>query len=249
MATRSVSSNRGHRAGQCAPEVPRTRIRARGDLLEQCPRPAAGRQMMLQVEQGGQQLTSESPVHPLRTDASSGVGNSSARTVDAHVPREWEGPASEALREGWSEAEVCAEEVAAPRKPLRGDSPREPVAPSRGNCQQERRKAPSGSSYRQGRRKAPSRGNCRQGNRTAPSGSNSTAQSKAPSGGATCRTSSIGTSNLLNRQHREADVFANNGAKWAGVEGVRGSNLACFLKNFVSNYIVIFLMMLFRVHL
>ena len=43
--------------------------------------------MMLQVEQGGQQLTSESPVHPLRTDASSGVGNSSAQTVDAHVPR------------------------------------------------------------------------------------------------------------------------------------------------------------------
>ena len=41
--------------------------------------------MMLQVEQGGQQLTSESPVHPLRTDASSGVGNSSAQTVDDHV--------------------------------------------------------------------------------------------------------------------------------------------------------------------
>ena len=75
--------------------------------------------MMLQVEHGGQQLTSESPVHPLRTDASSGVGNSSAQTVDAHVPREWEEPASEALREGWSEAEVCAEGVAAPRKPLR----------------------------------------------------------------------------------------------------------------------------------
>ena len=56
--------------------------------------------MMLQVEHGGQQLTSESPVHPLRTDASSGVGNSSAQTVDAHVPREWEEPASEALREG-----------------------------------------------------------------------------------------------------------------------------------------------------
>ena len=51
------------------------------------------------------------------------------------------------------------------------------------------------------------------------------------------------------KHHREADVLANNGAKRAGVEGVRGSNLACFLKNFVSNYIVIFLMMLFRVHL
>ena len=82
----------------------------------------------------------------MANDASSGVGNSSAQTVDDHVPREWEEPASEALREGWSEAEVCAEEVAAPLEPLRGDSPREPVTPSRGNCQQERRKAPSGSS-------------------------------------------------------------------------------------------------------
>ena len=59
----------------------------------------------------------------------------------------------------------------------------------------------------------------------------------------------IGTSNLPNQQHREESVLANNGAKWGGAEGVRGCNLACFLKNFVSNYIVIFLMMLFRVHL
>ena len=91
--------------------------------------------------------------------------------------------------------------------------------------------------------------NCRQGSRKAPSGSSSTVQSKAPSRRATCRTSTIGTSNLPNRQHREEHFLANNGAKWAGVEGVRGRNLACFLKNFVSNYIVIFLMMLFRVHL
>ena len=34
-----MSSNRGHRAGQCAPEVPRTRIRARGDLQERRIRP------------------------------------------------------------------------------------------------------------------------------------------------------------------------------------------------------------------
>ena len=38
---RSVSSNRGHRAGQCAPEVPRTRIRARGDLQERRTRPGS----------------------------------------------------------------------------------------------------------------------------------------------------------------------------------------------------------------
>ena len=61
--------------------------------------------------------------------------------------------------------------------------------------------------------------------------------------------STIGRSNLLNQQHREEHFLSNNGAKRAGAEVVRGSNLACFLKNFVSNYIVIFLMMLFRVHL
>ena len=152
--------------------------------------------MMLQVEHGGQQLTSESPVHPLRTDASSGVGNSSAQTVDAHVPREWEEPASEALREGWSEAEVCAEEVAAPREPMR-------LQRGRACRSREAAPTPSGSSYRQGRRKAPSgssstaqstassRGNCRHGGRDAASGR------------ATCRTSSIGTSNQSNQQHRD----------------------------------------------
>ena len=56
-------------------------------------------------------------------------------------------------------------------------------------------------------------------------------------------------SNLPNQQHREEHFLSNNGAKWAGAEGVRGSNLACLLKNFVSNYIVIFYIMLFRVHL
>ena len=35
-----MSSNRGHRAGQCAPEVLRTRIRARGDLQERRTRPS-----------------------------------------------------------------------------------------------------------------------------------------------------------------------------------------------------------------
>ena len=107
MATRSVSSNRGHRAGQCAPEVPRTRIRARGDLLEQCP----GQQ---QTSFGGEKYygLASNLAHlgrirlssglggscKMANDASSGVGNSSAQTVDAHVPREWEEPASEALR-------------------------------------------------------------------------------------------------------------------------------------------------------
>ena len=35
-----MSSNRGHRAGLCAPEVPRTGIRARGDLQERRTRPS-----------------------------------------------------------------------------------------------------------------------------------------------------------------------------------------------------------------
>ena len=120
----------------------------------------------------------------MANDASSGVGNSSAQTVDAHVPREWEGPASGALREGWSEAEVCAEEVAAPREPMRHH--REATAA------REAAPASSGSSCRQGRRKAPS-GSRPTAQSTALSGSSSTAQSKAPSGRATCRTSSIGT--------------------------------------------------------
>ena len=158
----------------------------------------------------------------MANDASRGVGNSSAQTVGDHALVNGRVPASEALREGWSEAKVCAEEVAAPLEPMRGRFSAE-AAP-----------AASRSSYRQGRR-------------------------KAPSGRATCRTSTIGTSNVPNQQHRDAHpanqqhreehFLSNNGAKWAGVEGVRGSNLACFLKNFVSNYIVIFLMMLFRVHL
>ena len=111
------ASNKPHSAGKYSGLA--SNLVHLGRMRLQPGRGAAARwQMMLQVEHGGQQLTSESPVHPLRTDASSGVGNSSAQTVDAHVPREWEGPASEALREGWSEAEVCAEEVAAPRGTL-----------------------------------------------------------------------------------------------------------------------------------
>ena len=55
----------------------------------------------------------------MANDASSGVDNSSAQTVDDHVLVNGRVPASEALREGWSEAEVCAEEVVNPQKPLR----------------------------------------------------------------------------------------------------------------------------------
>ena len=42
----------------------------------------------------------------LWTNASSGAGNSSAQAVDDHVLVKGRVPASEALREGWSEAEV-----------------------------------------------------------------------------------------------------------------------------------------------
>ena len=94
---------------------------------------------------------------------------------------------------GWSEAEVCAEEVAAPRKPMRGRFSAEAApASSRSSYRQGRCKAPSGSRSK-AQSTAPSGSNCRQGNRTAPSGSSFTAQSKAPSGRATCRTSSFGT--------------------------------------------------------
>ena len=51
-------------------------------------------------------------------DISSGVGNSSAQTVDDHVLVNGRTRKRSAAG-GWSEAEVCAEEVTAPRKPLR----------------------------------------------------------------------------------------------------------------------------------
>ena len=140
-----------------------------------------------------------------------------------------------ALRERWSEAEVCAEEVAAPRKPLRGDSPRKPLRHHR-----EAATARDGAKH----------------NREVTARDGASTIGKQPH---SAKQSTIGTSNLPNQQHwdeqpaepqhREEHFLAQNGAKWGGVEGVRGRNLACFFKNFVSNYIVIFYIMLFRVHL
>ena len=51
-------------------------------------------------------------------DISSGVGNSSAQTVGVHALVNGRTRKRSAAG-GWSEAEVCAEEVTAPRKPLR----------------------------------------------------------------------------------------------------------------------------------
>ena len=76
--------------------------------------------MMLQVEQGGQQLTSESCVHPpcgQMLPAESGTlphrpWTPMSLVNGRHRKRSAAG--------GWSEAEVCAEEVAAPRKRMRG---------------------------------------------------------------------------------------------------------------------------------
>ena len=52
-------------------------------------------------------------------DISSGVGNSSAQTVDDHVLVNGRTRKRSAAG-GWSEAEVCAEEVTAPRETLHG---------------------------------------------------------------------------------------------------------------------------------
>ena len=54
----------------------------------------------------------------MANDATGGVGNSSAQTVDDHVLVNGRTRKRSAAG-GWSEAEVCAEEVAAPRKPMR----------------------------------------------------------------------------------------------------------------------------------
>ena len=126
-----MSTNRGHRAGQCAPEVPRTRIRARGDLQEVC-------HGQLAALFATQHLRTQPDDSLIRRRYGGGVGNR-CRWVDRFAlseqrqfseqafpaesgtlpHRPWapmplvngRGPASEALREGWSEAEVCAEEL------------------------------------------------------------------------------------------------------------------------------------------
>ena len=89
------------------------------------PHPAEIRRWRRQSVQMGRQicvcLSSSNPVdrcNPWR-DISSGVGNSSAQTVDAHVPREWEAP--QAKRGGGMErsGSLCGR-VAAPRETLHG---------------------------------------------------------------------------------------------------------------------------------
>ena len=89
------------------------------------PHPAEIRRWRRQSVQMGRKicvcLSSSNPVdrcNPWR-DISSGVGNSSAQTVDAHVPREWEAP--QAKRGGGMErsGSLCGR-VAAPRETLHG---------------------------------------------------------------------------------------------------------------------------------
>ena len=185
----------------------------------------------------------------MANDASSGVGNSSAQTVDAHVHREWEGArkrsaaggmkrsgslcgrgcrSAEAVAWGilrWSRCGIIEKQLPAGKphgsigKQLHS-AKQSTIGTSNVPNQQHRDAHPAAMQHREA---ATARDGAKHHREAAP-------QPKA-------------------KQHREEDILANNGAKWAGAEGVRGSNLACFLKNFVSNYIVIFLMMLFRVHL
>ena len=129
-----MSSNRGHRAGQCAPEVPRTRIRPRGDLQERrtrpsyshiqhtTPAPRPGDSLIWRRYGGGvgnrcrwadrfampeqqqfreQAFPAESGTLPHRPWATMPLVNGRTRKRSAAG--------------GWSEAEVCAEEL-----PLRG---------------------------------------------------------------------------------------------------------------------------------
>ena len=133
-----MSSNRGYRAGQCAPEVPRTRIRARGDLQElrheqpaksfairylhpgrRQPHPAEIRRWRRQSVQMGRKIcVCLSRCNPWRK-IYSGVGKASAQTVGDHAPREWEDP--QAKRSGGMErsGSLCGR-VAAPRGTLYG---------------------------------------------------------------------------------------------------------------------------------
>ena len=134
-----MSINRGHRAGQCAPEVPRTGIRARGDLLELRPWPSSSL------------IQHPTPAHPARQQPhlaeirrwrrqSGQMGQqicvclSTGNSVNRHFqrsrelfrtdrgrpcPREWEDP--QAKRGGGMErsGSLCGR-VAAPRETLHG---------------------------------------------------------------------------------------------------------------------------------
>ena len=69
----------------------------------------------------------------MANDATRGVGNSSAQTVDDHVLVNGRTRKRSAAG-GWSEAEVCAEEVADPRKPMWHHWKRLPIRGSRCVC-------------------------------------------------------------------------------------------------------------------
>ena len=148
--------------------------------------------MMLQVEHGGQQLTSERRVHPLRTEASSGVGNSSAQTVDAHVHREWAGARKRSAAGGMKRsASLCGRGC---RSAEADASATWKSLPLRGS--------PSGIIEKQLPAEKP-HGSIGKQLHSAKQGT---------FGRATCRISSIATRNLPNRHHREA-ATARDGAK------------------------------------
>ena len=54
-----------------------------------------------------------------------------AQTVGAHAPREWEGTRKRSAAGGWSEAEVCAEELPLHGRPCMEDN----AAASGGSCE------------------------------------------------------------------------------------------------------------------
>ena len=96
-----MSSNRCHRAGQCAPEVPRTRISARGDLQEHRTRPGLALSPIgyLRPGQATSLIQHQTPASLARALQRRAIGNM--------------------LLAGALQRRVCVEEVAAPRKPMR----------------------------------------------------------------------------------------------------------------------------------
>ena len=135
----SVSTNWSHHPRYPLPEVRVAAPSVEGDLQERRtrlgnslilhptpaplarlqPHPAEIRRWRRQSVQMGRKIcVCLSRCNPWR-DISSGVGNSSAQTVDAHVPREWEDP--QAKRGGGMErsGSLCGR-VADPREPLLG---------------------------------------------------------------------------------------------------------------------------------
>ena len=105
-----MSSNRGHRAGQCAPEVPRTRIRARGDLQERRTRPSYShiQHTTPAPRSGDKPHPAPNTCVPGQAAASSPIGYLRPRPGDSLIRRRYRGGVGNRCR--WAERFAMSEQ-------------------------------------------------------------------------------------------------------------------------------------------